>query len=277
MGGIEDQGERPAVGADFSGGQRQPHHLTPRELSWRPDPNSQSESAQHWQADNSHSRQEQLPVNAQGIYTVTNVDALSTIAERSLRTQGAARPSGADIRNEMGRIATLNQDAYPDLARNPDLVKAGMELRMNPIHGSRGSQIEIPPAYPQARPAPERGYPQQADPSAGPAAAPYDSSIAPQSDARPYYGPAQSPDAGQGIAGFFGSVLGGIGAGLLDRGLFGRNYGYPEYPQYWDGNNVGLDGYDPGLVGYSPGWGGFNHGYRPYSYGGRENNRGSRR
>ncbi len=108
---------------------REAHHLTPRELAWRPDPHSQSESARHWRTANEQSRKEQLKLSADGTYAVTEADSLSTIAERSLRGQGT-KLTGKAIHEEMARILELNRDAYPDLARNLHLLKRGMELRM---------------------------------------------------------------------------------------------------------------------------------------------------
>ena len=137
-----------APDADSSSRQREVHHLTPRELAWRPDTNTQSESTQRWRDDNTRSVQRPVQVNDLGMYTVINADTLSTIAERYLRSQGAAKPSGADVRSEMNRIVTLNCDAYPDLARNPDLIKSGMHLRLQPDNDSAGSQIGIPPVHP---------------------------------------------------------------------------------------------------------------------------------
>lgn len=110
---------------------REPHHLTPRELAWRPDPNSQSESAKRWRTANSNSRHENLKLNADGIYVVTGSDSLSTIAERSLRERGN-KLTGKSIQDEMSRIVALNRDAYPEFSRNLHLVKHGMQLRMRP-------------------------------------------------------------------------------------------------------------------------------------------------
>lgn len=109
--------------------EREPHHLTPRELAWRPDPHSQSESARHWRTANEQSRKEQLRLSADGTYAVTDADSLSTIAERSLRGQGI-KLTGKAIHDEMARLVELNRDAYPDLSRNLHLLKRGMALRM---------------------------------------------------------------------------------------------------------------------------------------------------
>ncbi len=120
---------------------REAHHLTPRELAWRPDPHSQSESARHWRTANEHSRKEDLQVNAEGVYKVTAADSLSTIAERSLRGQGV-KPTGKAISEEMSRIADLNKDAYPDLSAHLHLVKRGMELRIKANSCSQSSTTE---------------------------------------------------------------------------------------------------------------------------------------
>lgn len=128
--GESTEASRPAAKAGKQcHSEREGHHLTPRELAWRPDPHAQSESARHWRTANQQSRKEHLNLSADGTYSVTDADSLSTIAERSLRGQ-RTKLTGKSIHEEIARIVDLNRDAYPDLSRNLHLVKRGMELRM---------------------------------------------------------------------------------------------------------------------------------------------------
>jgi hypothetical protein len=295
MAGMENQQDRPVAGADLAAGQHQAHHLTPHELSWSPNSHSTSESAKHWKEGNEHSRHEKLAVDAHGNYAVTGVDALSTIAERNLHTHGMAKPSGKEVHHEMDRIAALNKDAYPDLASHPDLLQPGMELHMRGHHKSHPTHMDIPPMQQSEGQATGSPRPQQSDVPVGSApgpavdsTAPYYGQGAPQSDAQPVYAQPQAADAGQGIANFFGSIIGGIGGGFLAAGAFGRGYGYRGYHRGWDpydqnlvganlasnafnlgfnALNPGASAYDPSLNAYDPNLALYNQGSAPYNYG----------
>ncbi len=167
MAGMESQYERPSTVADLGTGQNQAHHLTPHELSWRPDSHSTSDGAKHWNEGNAHSRHEKLGVDAHGNYAVTDVDALSTIAERNLHTHGMAKPSDKALHHEMDRIVALNKDAYPELGSHPDLLHPGMELRMRHHHKSHPSHIDVPPVNQPERPAQANPNPQYSDAPVG--------------------------------------------------------------------------------------------------------------
>jgi hypothetical protein len=265
MAGTEVQYEKPATLADMAAEQPQVHHLTPLELSWRPDSQSTSESAQHWRDGNTLSRQERLPLDAHGKYTVTDVDALSTIAERNLQTHGVAAPNGKALRDEMDRIIALNKDEYPDLDKNPDLLHPGMELRIHHHHKAHPAHIDIPPLQGPTSQIPN--CPRETQSDNGPAplpAAPVDAAPtpdqlppAPQPDVRQPFVQTQSdaqpqPDVGQGIANFFGSIIGGIGGGILGAGAFDRGYDHRFYGRHWSPYTPGPVNFDQGINSFDP-------------------------
>jgi hypothetical protein len=54
------------------------------------------------------------------------------IARRSLRDRSNANPSHKEILQEERRIAEINQDRYPSLRSNPDLLPPNAILRLKP-------------------------------------------------------------------------------------------------------------------------------------------------
>lgn len=159
--GNSDSGAANDPACDKGGGRAVRHHMTAAEEAWRPDPNSQSESAQRWRRGNDASKSQPLQLDSNGVYKTTDADCLSTIAARSLKDQGQAANTES-IKHEMARIVSLNTDAYPDMAKNAHIIQPGMELRMTGKPCKEPDALDIPPMR-QAQPEPDRQTNRQTD------------------------------------------------------------------------------------------------------------------
>lgn len=204
---------------------------------WHPDKTLSTAKAQEWDRASKASLSHPLELNPNGTYTVRDGDSLSTIAERALGGPSAANPDA--IKAEVRQMVAMNQDKYPSLCSNPDLIQDGWHLKIPrdaQTAVAAGSQYgDIPPQVAPSVGQPG-GYPMDLN-------APYDGT---------------PPISGAAAA---------LGAALsfIPNMIFGSQQ---NYDPYWNNNGYGYNyGYDPGY-GYDTGYGVAPYPYVGYSSGG---------
>jgi hypothetical protein len=135
-----------------------------RICKWHPDYSYSSPEARQWLQENKASRNQPLPLDRDGLYTVRHADCLETIAQRELRAEGRVVNSKT-TKEEVQRLIQLNREQYPTLDCNPEYLGDGWKIRL------RGAPQE-PPVRPDLQAAPADQCPPR-----GRFSAPYDDGV----------------------------------------------------------------------------------------------------
>lgn len=99
--------------------------------NWHPDYSLSSKSAQEWFQQSQALRKQKLDLDQNGDHVVQHGDSLWTIAQRELHDNGK-QGTNEEIRQEIERIAKLNESQYPSLRCKPDFIKDGWKLHIEP-------------------------------------------------------------------------------------------------------------------------------------------------
>ncbi|HEY9679458.1 MAG TPA: LysM domain-containing protein [Drouetiella sp.] len=135
---------QPSAGSDQ---QEQPanDHVP---ANWHPDLSLSSASAKEWFKESQQLRKQKLDLDENGDHTVQHGDSLWTIAQRELHDHGK-QGSNAEIRQEIDRIAKLNENLHPSLNPQKDFIGTGWKLHIEP---REAKEAPPPPAQPQPQP-----------------------------------------------------------------------------------------------------------------------------
>jgi hypothetical protein len=205
------------------------HQPTAHELAWRPDP---AHAKPEWVQAHEAQKNQPLDVDQRGIHIVKYGETLDDIARRKLVGEGKT-PSAHEIAAEAKMLAANNVDAYPGLAKNPDLVQPGWEIRTRPCPGTAPAETQVQ-TEPPPRPQPPAPPPQRVVQEAGPPVPPPPVEVVPQ--------PPEPPRLAAGMGAMIPALVaaapminmamrfmghhGGIGIGAG----FGPGFGFgPEY------------------------------------------------
>lgn len=97
--------------------------------NWHPDYSLSSKSAQEWFQQSQALRKQKLDLDQNGDHVVQHGDSLWTIAQRELHDNGK-QGTNEEIKQEIARIAKLNESQYPSLTSKPDFIRDGWKLHI---------------------------------------------------------------------------------------------------------------------------------------------------